>query len=126
MDNKELYILHSAIFGKELNEVKEPEIILSMLKEGKNDIIMSLKWDEKRGNDVHDYHNIVLQHINDKGRIVFYNPMGHDPVKAGTIIKGEYMGPERLVEDTGMESFSQNDFLKCFEEREAVCFIANK
>ena len=61
MDSKELHILHSAIFGKELDEVKEPGIILSMLKEGKSDIMMSLKWDEKRGEDFYDYHKIVLQ-----------------------------------------------------------------
>jgi len=126
MDNKELHILHSAIFGNELDEVKEPDTILSMLKEGKSDIMMSLKWDEKRGEEFHDYHKIVLQNINENGRVVFYNPMGHENMEAGTIIKGENMGPERLIEDIGLESVTKDDFIKFFNEREAVCFVSKE
>jgi len=123
MDNKDLHFLHKAIFGKELNEIKEADAVISMLEKGETDILMSLKWDEKRGEHLHDYHTIVLQNINDKERIVFYNTMGHDDV-AGTLIKGENKGPERLVEDTGLESVAKDDFIRFFQEREAVCFVS--
>jgi len=40
----ELHILHQAIFGRELEKIDDPDMVLKMLKDGKSDIITSMKW----------------------------------------------------------------------------------
>lgn len=122
--NAELHALHEAIFGQELEEIKDPEFVTDILKNEKRDIIMKLTWGEKRRDEYHEEHNIVVQKIDDTGRVNFYNPMGHpEEMEEGTIIEGENMGPKRRVEGSGIESVTSEDFVKFFKERDAVCFF---
>ncbi|OQA12750.1 MAG: hypothetical protein BWY64_03870 [bacterium ADurb.Bin363] len=123
-NNNELHILHEAIFGQKLQEVSDEQIILKALKEGKSDIIMSLLWEEEKNEEYHEWHKVVIQGINEKNRIVFYNPLGHsENIPAGTIIEGEKKGPPRVIEGTGLESVSIEDFMDFFKKRKAVCFL---
>jgi len=119
----ELHILHQAIFGRELEKIDDPDMVLKMLKDGKSDIITSMKWGEKRGNELHDVHKIVLQKI-EGDRVIFFNPLAHpEDMEKGTFIEGENMGPRRRVEGIGLESVSVDEFIELFEEREGISYF---
>lgn len=121
--NQELHILHRAIFGHELQESRDPEVILNKLKNGCSDIIVDLNWGEQREEEYHEKHKIVLQRI-DGEKIIFFNPMGHsDELEEGDTIEGEEKGPVRRVEGTGLESITVQDFIRWFKERNAVSFL---
>ena len=119
----ELHIMHQAIFGEDLKEIKDPDEVLGMLKNGETDIITNLKWGEKRGEEVHDIHKIVLLKIEEK-RVIFFNPLAHpENMEKGTVIDGEETGPKRTIEGVGLESVSIDEFINFFKERDAVSYI---
>jgi hypothetical protein len=123
MSRSELNLLYQKIFGRTLKEIRDPQVVVDALRNGKSYIITELMWGEQRGEEYHERHKIVLLFINENERVVFYNPMGNEGKRVGSVLGGNDKDPVRRVEGTNRESVPVEAFIDFFSERDAASFF---
>jgi hypothetical protein len=101
-----LPVLYKSITGQEMEKIKEPNIVIDLLRKGEKDIIMDFIW-KKELNEDNNRIQMVLQRIENK-RIIFYNPLSHK---------------ENPGEELNLESINEEEFIDFFIEKDAICYI---
>ncbi|MEW6279127.1 MAG: hypothetical protein AB1758_10915, partial [Candidatus Eremiobacterota bacterium] len=67
----ELKMLHGAVLGVELVEERDPQQVLQRLRDGQSDLPLAMDWGERRGDELHEQHAVVLQRIQGE-RVLFF------------------------------------------------------
>jgi hypothetical protein len=95
------------------------------LVEGTADIVVELPWDEDRGGEMVERHQIVLSALSDdQSRVLFYNPAAAHGRAPGTELgAGAHQGPPRRVEEDGLESMDLASLARYFAEGKAHALI---
>ncbi len=112
----EIKQMHEAVLGGVLHEERNPEAVLTALAQGIGEIPLVLQWDEEP-------HSVVLQELRGN-RVVFFNGLQPEtPSDPGSVLTDD--GPQRVAEEPGLESFSRDEFVRLFAERNAVCLMGS-
>ena len=117
MRDAELLKLHQAVLGVSLRPESDGAAVLSLLRAGTSDILLSLHWYSGA-----DYHSLVLTHVDPQEQIHFHNPNQPDnPPPSGQLLLDD--APRRIYHGPGDESVSQEVFMQWFQQREALAYL---
>lgn len=98
--------LHRLTFGQQLVLEPDPDVLLEKLRDGQSDLIVLLEWEPGL------FHSILLKHYH-QARVHFYNPRQLTQAPAGAMLVQD--GPLRRVEEGNLQSLSEEDFRRIFE-----------
>jgi len=95
-----------------------------LLLAGETEIPVELPWEETYNDTRYERKVIVLKKLNDAAdRVIFFNPAARHDLPKGTPLGGGGMGPQRRVEEGGLESMELDILVQYFVQGRAYALI---
>lgn len=101
--------LYAAVLGGNLETISEMAALLEAVAEGRSAVITFHQWGSQGA------HQLVVDSLDESGRIHFFNPSADSSQVAGANLGGADGTPPRRVEANGLQSLDSSTLGRLFK-----------